>query len=252
MRKRCGTKKWGKIIAAGLAVVLCVGTLSYRAYADTPAADAGEWKIEHTLDVSDCRQGDTVVLSVFLKQGTGESDAQNMSKIEGVLEYDSSLFTIGEADIQPAESEKAMDKTFESSTGAFSITYDTDITVPKDEMILRLGLHVNGDASTGKTTVCVTHMGWGSSSDAQVAEIEHRVPSSITIAEAEVEVLPGDVNLDGMINLIDVKYVMQHYNNARTLDSHQKQNADVNGDGKVNLTDAKLIMKYYNGEIDEF
>ena len=239
MWKRYGIKKLGKLIAAGLAVVLCMGTLSFQTYADTPAADAGEWKIEHTLDVSECRQGDTVVLSVFLKQGSGEADAQNMSKIEGVLEYDSSLFTIEKADILPDESEKVMDKTFELSTGAFSVAYNTDITVPKDGMILQLNLHVNGDASTGKTTVCVTHMGWCNSGDAQMTEIEHRVPSSITIAEAEVKTVPGDANLDGKVNLMDVKYVMQHYNNARTLDSRQKQNADVNGDGRVNLTDAK-------------
>lgn len=252
MRKRCRMKKLGKLITAGLAVVLCIGMVSFRTYADAAAADEGEWVIEHDLDKSECRQGDTVVLSVFLKQGSGTADSQDMLKINGILEYDSSLFAIEKADILPVESEKAADWNFEPSTGAFSIAYHTDITVPMDGMILQLNLHVKGDASTGKTTVCVTHMGWSSSSDVQTAEIEHRVPSSITIAEAEVKAVPGDVNLDGMVNLIDVKYVMQHYNNARTLDSRQKQNADVNGDGRVNLTDAKLIMKYYNGEIDGF
>ena len=252
MRKRRRMKKLEKIITAGLAVILCIGMVSFRTYADTSAADAGEWIIEHDLDISECRQGDTVMMSVFLKQGSGKEDSQNMSKIDGILEYDSSLFTIEKADILPVESEKASDWNFEPSTGAFSIVYHTDITVPKDGMILQLNLRGKGDASTGKTTVCVTHMGWSSSSDVQATEIEHRFPSSITIAEAEVKTVPGDVNLDSMVNLIDVKYVMQQYNNARTLDSKQKQNADVNGDGRVNLTDAKLIMKYYNGEIDEF
>lgn len=252
MRKRCWTNKFEKIILAGLAIVLCVGVASFRAYADTTAADAGEWVIEHNLDLSECRQGDTVVMSIFLKQGSGTENLQNMSKIDGVLEYDSSLFAIEKADILPVEREKASEWNFDPSTGAFSIAYHTDITVQKDGMILQLNLHVKGDASTGKTTVCVTHMGWSSSGDVQTTELEHRVPSSITIAEAEVKAVSGDANLDGMVNLIDVKYVMQYYNDARTLDSRQKQNADVNGDGVVNLTDAKLIMKYYNGEIDEF
>lgn len=244
-------KKCGKIMAVILAMVLCMhaGYLNIDA---AVTADAGEWNIEHKLDVAECKQGDTVHLAVNLKRGSSSEDKQAISVLEGVLEYDNSLFTVSENDIQPVESGKVTKQSFDENTCVFRIEYDSDITVADGAPLLQLALHVNGAATTGKTTVCITHLEWRSTASAQMTETEHRVPSAITIAEAEKKAVLGDANLDNKINLVDVKYIMQAYNGTRKLSSSQQLNADVNQDGKVNLVDAKLIMQYYNGEIQSF
>lgn len=71
--------------------------------------------------------------------------------------------------------------------------------------------------------------------------------SSVTITDQQHTL--GDVSGDGKINLIDVLYVIQYYNNTKTFTSAEKTAADVNRDGKVDLTDALKILQYYNGAI---
>lgn len=71
--------------------------------------------------------------------------------------------------------------------------------------------------------------------------------SSVTITD-QLHTL-GDVSGDGKINLVDVLYVIQYYNNTKTFTNAEKTAADVNRDGKVDLTDALKILQYYNGAI---
>lgn len=239
-------KRIGKAAAVIISLAMVICGFAMDAY-----ADGSVWDIENTLDVSECRQGDTITMSVNLK-GSGASSPQEIVSIEGTLEYDSSLFTVEKADILPAQDGKAQSCSFDPSTGIFSVQYSSGIAVQDGGQMLQIRLHTAGNASTGKTTLCVTHMKWNDAAGQQAVEIEHRVPARIAITEAEAPAVAGDVNQDGKVNLTDAKLVMQHYNGAKTLDSRQKANADVNGDGKVNLTDAKLIMKYYNGEITGF
>lgn len=236
-----------KAAAALISLAVAVCGFSINVYADGAA-----WDIENTLDVSECRQGDIVTMSVNLKGG-GTASVQEIASMEGTLEYDSSLFNVEKADILPTEGGKAQSCSFDSSTGVFVIKYSSDIVLQDGGLMLQIRLHTAADASIGKTTLCVTHMKWTDAAGRQETEIEHRIPARITIAESEtLDEDIGDVNQDGKVNLTDAKLVMQHYNGAKTLNSQQKKNADVNGDGKVNLTDAKLIMQYYNGEIAEF
>ena len=240
-------KRIKKAAAAFISLAVAVCGFSINAYADEAA-----WDIENTLNVLECRQGDTVTMSVNLKGG-GTASPQEIASMEGTLEYDSSLFHVEKADILPAEGGKAQSCSFDPSTGVFVIKYSSDTVLQDGGLMLQIRLHTAADASTGKTTLCVTHMKWVDAAGRQETEIEHRIPARITIDESEtLDENIGDVNQDGKVNLTDAKLVMQHYNGVKTLNSQQKKNADVNGDGKVNLTDAKLIMQYYNGEIAEF
>lgn len=264
MDKMFCTKNEKKAAAIFLSVLFAFSVCLSPVYAQTAS-----WDIENTVNVSECRQGDTVKIAVNLKslsaagqqtETTGTADGQQTAaavleyiSLDGTLEYDTSLFTVGKADIIPAQKTGVKDWSFDPSTGEFHIQYTSGITVQDNGLLLEIQLHVAADASTGKTTVCVTHMKWNNTADPQTVEIEHRVPARLTIAQAEQDdTLAGDVNEDGKINLTDAKMVMQYYNGTRTLQAQQLKNADVNGDGKVNLTDVKLIMRYFNGEISGF
>lgn len=239
-------KKINKAAVLALSLILAICKFSNKAYAEDTA-----WDIENTLNISECKQGDIVTMSVYLK-GSNTSSRQDISSMSGILEYDSSLFAVETTDILPAENEKVQSCSFDRSSGSFDIKYSSDIAIEDGGMLLQIRLHTAADASIGKTTLCVTQMKWNVSANQQIVEIEHRVPARITIAKAEILAVVGDINQDGKVNLTDAKIVMQHYNGMKTLSDQQKKNADVNDDGKVNLIDAKLIMQYYNGEITEF
>ncbi len=236
-------KKTVKLAALVLSLCTAASGFCVRAYADTAA-----WDIENSLDVSECRQGDTVTMSVNLK-GASASASQEIASMSGTLEYDTSLFTVEKADILPEEAKNVQEYSFDRASGIFKVQYTSDRTVKDGDLLLHIKLHTAADASTGKTTLCVTDMQWKSTKSDKETEIEHHVPAKITIASAK-DVSAGDVNQDGEVNLIDAKLVMQYYNGAIELDAQQQKNADTNGDGKVNLTDAKRIMQYYNGEIE--
>ena len=68
----------------------------------------------------------------------------------------------------------------------------------------------------------------------------------IVKSSAKKESLPGDVNLDGIINSKDYNLVMKYASKVKNPTASQKKYADINGDGKINTTDAKIIKRIYN------
>lgn len=67
-----------------------------------------------------------------------------------------------------------------------------------------------------------------------------------------IDVLFGDVNNDGKINVVDANMIRRHAAQLTTLTESQLLGADVNGDGKVNVVDANLIRRYAAKIIDSF
>ncbi len=62
----------------------------------------------------------------------------------------------------------------------------------------------------------------------------------------------GDVNGDGIVNILDVVMVMQHVLNLRTLNPEQLVASDVTGDGEINVVDVTRIMRFSLGLVDHF
>lgn len=236
-------RKVKRAAAAAASLLFCICTML------TSVSAAGKWEIENTLDVSECMQGDALLLTVSLK-GSSTAKAQEITSINGILEYDTSLFTVEKEDILPAEKDLVKDYSFDLAEGKFAVQYTSKISVKNAGTLLQIRLHTAEDASVGKTTVCVTSLEWSGADSTDKQEVEHRVPAKITIKETE-KYADGDVNGDGNVNLTDARLAMQHYNGAALLDEAQQKRADVNKDGSVNLTDVKLVMQYYNGEMDE-
>ena len=54
--------------------------------------------------------------------------------------------------------------------------------------------------------------------------------------------VPGDINGDGKVNLIDAQQLMRYvkYHDVTVVES----NLDITGDGRVNLIDAQQLMRY--------
>lgn len=210
------------------------------------AAQNAAQGIRTVLDVSECAPKDTVTLSIYM-QGGG---IQEVSRMSGILEYDNRLFTVEKSDFLLAESENVKDWSFHPSGGTFDVQYHSGIAIPDGGLIMQIKLHAAPNVPAGKTTFCVSRFGWQSSDSTDMLEMEHRIPVQLIIQTPEMVL--GDVNGDGNINLTDASLIMQYYNGIQELNSNQLQNADVNNDGSVNLVDVRLIMKYYNKEIQNF
>ena len=71
-------------------------------------------------------------------------------------------------------------------------------------------------------------------------------------APKDSDILAGDVNGDGEIDILDANLVVAWYNEIRDLDDNQLLAADVNRDGEVDIMDANMIVAYYNEIIDAF
>lgn len=62
----------------------------------------------------------------------------------------------------------------------------------------------------------------------------------------------GDINGDGMINVLDLGQCMNHIVGKTELTGEKFQAADVNGDGTINILDLGKIMNYTVGKINKF
>ena len=59
--------------------------------------------------------------------------------------------------------------------------------------------------------------------------------------------LLGDVNGDGKVSTLDVRWLRQYLIGGRELTDAQLAAADVNGDGKVSTLDVRWIRQYLIG-----
>ena len=79
------------------------------------------------------------------------------------------------------------------------------------------------------------------------------MPTGDAIVTAEFEqisqIIIGDVNGDGTINIGDVNMLYLYVRGRITLSDAQLQAADVNGDGKIDIGDVNLLYLYVRGRV---
>lgn len=79
-----------------------------------------------------------------------------------------------------------------------------------------------------------------------------KLSGRITLNEPTEQILYGDVNNDGVINVADATLVQKHAADIIKLNDDQLKRADVNFDGVVNVHDSTLIRKYAAEIISSF
>ena len=72
------------------------------------------------------------------------------------------------------------------------------------------------------------------------------------IIEPQPEVVLGDVNFDGKINVLDATAIQKYSVGQSDFDDNALASADANKDGTVNIMDSTLIQKYAVGLVSEF
>ncbi len=89
---------------------------------------------------------------------------------------------------------------------------------------------ITARTSNGKTASCIVTV----------------IPASVS------EEIVGDVNLDGIVSIIDATTVQQYLAEFFDLSDIQKKVADTDGDGTITITDATVIQQYLAEYIDHF
>ena len=120
--------------------------------------------------------------------------------------------------------------TYDNGTSAFVDNYDVYIN---DESVL----------STGLAIVEISYMYNG---------ISQYATFNISINGKIEELVLGDVNGDGEIDIADALLVMKYDAGLTIIDEAFQQAADVNNDDEIDIADAILIMKYDAGLIERF
>lgn len=80
-------------------------------------------------------------------------------------------------------------------------------------------------------------------------ELQYVATTTSVVTITEREHLAGDVNGNNRIDLIDVLYVIQYYNNVKKLTDVEFRAADMDKNGVVNLIDARIMLQYYDSEL---
>lgn len=84
------------------------------------------------------------------------------------------------------------------------------------------------------------------------SELQYAATTTCTVTITEKERLLGDVNGDDRVNLIDLGYALQYYNDERALTNAELWAVDVNKNGRLDIMDALLILRYCSGELGAF
>lgn len=71
----------------------------------------------------------------------------------------------------------------------------------------------------------------------------------ITGINAQNATVPGDVNDDGVVNILDLTYVASHF--GKSVDPAQTPNPDVNGDSIVNILDLVIVASMIGDSTSE-
>ncbi|MDE5883775.1 MAG: dockerin type I repeat-containing protein [Oscillospiraceae bacterium] len=133
--------------------------------------------------------------------------------------------------------------------------------------LVLLMVHVPEDVQGGEKFAIsylpeVTHQGhtfehiWGKIG---LESMDYAKKGQVTWTDGWIEIapesvpatLPGDVNLDGAVDIIDVVLMNRVYVGVEKIGAEAKANGDIDGDGKISLADSMNVLRYLVHLIDD-
>ena len=117
------------------------------------------------------------------------------------------------------------------------------------------GLELNliySDGTVNKITDGFEISGYSSESEGEKTVNVSYGGKSTSFVVNVITIKVGDVNNDGVVNVMDATELQKHIAGTTTLDDEALLRGDVNSDGAINVNDATLIQKYSASLITEF
>lgn len=178
---------------------------------------------------SDIKLGDTidVVLKTVFQSTVAEWNSSDPSVIE-IVSSDSQTATITARGV-----------------GTATITAYTGMKVT-----LEISVHDNGSSMTTETTIATTISTTESenmTTESKASETTEATKTTSSTSENNGQlsnVLYGDVNLDGRVDITDAVLLNKKVANAVQFNETQEKNADCNANGEVNNDDAIMLLKF--------
>ena len=131
----------------------------------------------------------------------------------------------------------------QSFTSPYAITWDDSTASGNNTAngnLVTLTFKVKDEAKLGTTAVSISY-NVGNIIDFNLKNVDFAIIDGVITI---VDYTPGDVNMDGEVNAIDVAFVRRHLAGWEDYQEISVDAADVNKDGDVNATDVALLRRY--------
>ena len=190
--------------------------------------------------------------SVSIIKGTNKtvsvsiSENSNAEMIQFAIEYDSSVLKVVSCSAGSIVSDALINS---NEPGIIYFIWEALSPINSAGELLNIEFAVADGAKAQETTVEISNEEELLFVDPSYEELNVEIVNGTVKV---IDVLYGDVNGDGKINVIDANLVRKAAAKMITIDENQKLAADVNGDGKINVIDANLIRKYAAKVISAF
>ena len=134
-------------------------------------------------------------------------------------------------------------------TVKFNIIGTGEATVDLNLVVLSLGYR---DASNNLKTASIVDGGVKQNISGISGFEKASITVNTVINEVVDDVLIGDANQDGVIDVKDVTFIQRAIANETVLSARQMKAADTNRDGVIDIKDATRIQQYLVGSFKEF
>ena len=198
----------------------------YEVIRHSVTGDAAQIEIESTTAVV----GNTIRLEMVLKNNPG------LMGLILRLDYDTSVLTL--VDVQRGDLPMDMDASVEYNR----LLWSANDQITENGVLCVLEFRIADGAQPGDYPITMNLM---QAADADYKTVElHTVSGVIKV----INVVYGDVNSDGVVDLIDVlmlrKYLVNIDPETGVSTVEVSAGADVNGDGEIDLIDVLMLRKY--------
>ncbi len=162
-----------------------------------------------------------------------------------------SALTVNPGALKPSFASETTEYTVDVSHDISSIEINATLSNESNAL-----LTINGDPAESEENVTVELKPAGSETFVEIIvsanEFSKAYQVTVYRSESSEPSKLGDVNFDGVIDILDVTYIIQNVLELESFNVDQKAVADVNQDSEIDILDAVLVMQYIVRLISSF
>ena len=162
-----------------------------------------------------------------------------------------SALTVNPGALKPSFASETTEYTVDVSHDISSIEINATLSNESNAL-----LTINGDPAESEENVIVELKPAGSETFVEIIvsanEFSKAYQVTVYRSESSEPSKLGDVNFDGVIDILDVTYIIQNVLELESFNVDQKAVADVNQDSEIDILDAVLVMQYIVRLISSF
>ncbi|MBQ7874505.1 MAG: leucine-rich repeat protein [Oscillospiraceae bacterium] len=227
-------------------------TIHYPADNETWNTAGGKWNGFNAKGFGEVKNATLTIESAEISVGNSEtvsvsiSEGSNASMIQFALKYDSDVLEVAACKGEGLFEDAAINT---NEKGLIIFAWDSLDAVEEAGKLISIEFRVKDGVKAKETAIEVDMTETFIFADSDYKDINVEIIiGKISI----IDIIYGDLNDDGKINVIDANMVRRAAARLIELDETHEKAADVSGDGKVNVIDANVVRRYAAKLIDSF